>query len=310
MMPLLPMQSVQARVTRSTRAFSLLEMLIGMAMLSVIVLALFAMFNQTQKALIANAGQTDVMENGRAVMDLLIRDLGRARPSNIGATNLMILRTAEVPADASVQSIFGDGWLRANLFHDIFYLSENRPGRWTGAGLFVARDNAATSDDTVRTLYRYEDPRSVSLRGARGVQQVGDLFANFFNAGNGAYRTNNSSRLLDGVVFFRATPFGTSGQALDPTAWSHANVFPIPKDVLIGPNPSIGFPLNGTLFRGRAFPSSIELEIGVLPPELVERYRVLPPNPPGIRTRFLTNNLANILVFRQRVTMPVSPPNQ
>jgi len=37
---------------------------------------------------------------------------------------------------------------------------------------------------------------------------------------------------------------------------------------------------------------------------------VLPANPPGIRTRFLTNNLANILVFRQRVAMPVSSANQ
>lgn len=322
------MQSARARVTRSMRGFSLLEMLIGMAMLSVIVLALFAMFNQTQKALIANAGQTDVMENGRAVMDLLIRDLGRARPSNIGtnlvfvprstnvqerlnpAPNLMVLRTAAGPADASVRSNFLDGWRRTTLFHDLFYMAENRPGQWTGAGLFVAPENPATPDDAVGTLYRYEDPWPVSLRGARGADQANLLYTRFFN--NAAYRSSptNSSRLLDGVVFFRATPFGTSGQALDPTAWSQTNAFPLPMDVLIGPNPSIGFPLNGTLFRGRAFPSSVELEIGVLPPELIERYRVLPVNPSGIRTRFLTNNLANILVFRQRVTMPVSSANQ
>jgi prepilin-type N-terminal cleavage/methylation domain-containing protein len=328
MMKVLPMQNPRGRAIRSSRAFSLLEMLIGMAMLSVIVLALFAMFNQTQKALIANAGQTDVMENGRAVMDLLIRDLGRARPSNIGtnlvfvprstnvqerlspAPNMMVLRTAAGPSDPQVRAAFLDGWRRTTLFHDLFYLAENRPGQWTGAGLFVAPEDPATPDDAVGTLYRYEDPWPVSLRGARGADQANVLYNRFFN--NATYRSSptNSSRLLDGVVFFRATPFGPSGQALDPTSWPQTNAFPVPKDVLIGPNPSAGVPLNATLFRGRAFPTSVELEIGVLPPELVERYRVLPANPPGIRTRFLTNNLANILVFRQRVAMPVSSANQ
>ncbi|MFZ9853956.1 MAG: PilW family protein [Limisphaerales bacterium] len=322
------MQNPRGRAIRSSRAFSLLEMLIGMAMLSVIVLALFAMFNQTQKALIANAGQTDVMENGRAVMDLLIRDLGRARPSNIGtnlvfvprstnvqerlspAPNMMVLRTAAGPSDPQVRAAFLDGWRRTTLFHDLFYLAENRPGQWTGAGLFVAPEDPATPDDAVGTLYRYEDPWPVSLRGARGADQANVLYNRFFN--NATYRSSptNSSRLLDGVVFFRATPFGPSGQALDPTTRLQINAFPVPKDVLIGPNPSAGVPLNATLFRGRAFPTSVELEIGVLPPELVERYRVLPANPPGIRTRFLTNNLANILVFRQRVAMPVSSANQ
>jgi hypothetical protein len=268
------------------------------------------------------------MENGRAVMDLLIRDLGRARPSNIGtnlvfvprstnvqerlspAPNMMVLRTAAGPSDPQVRAAFLDGWRRTTLFHDLFYLAENRPGQWTGAGLFVAPEDPATPDDAVGTLYRYEDPWPVSLRGARGADQANVLYNRFFN--NATYRSSptNSSRLLDGVVFFRATPFGPSGQALDPTSWPQTNAFPVPKDVLIGPNPSAGVPLNATLFRGRAFPTSVELEIGVLPPELVERYRVLPANPPGIRTRFLTNNLANILVFRQRVAMPVSSANQ
>ncbi|MBM3902310.1 MAG: prepilin-type N-terminal cleavage/methylation domain-containing protein [Verrucomicrobia bacterium] len=328
MIPVLPNLKSRGCAARSRRGFSLLEMLIGMAMLSVIVLALFAMFNQTQKALIANSGQTDVMENGRAVMDLLIRDLGRARPSNIGtnlvfvprstnvqerlgpAPNLMVLRTAAGPSDPQVRAAFLDGWRRTTLFHDLFYMAENRPGQWTGAGLFVAPENPITPDDAVGTLYRYEDPWPVSLRGARGADQANLLYGRFFN--NAAYRQSptNSSRLLDGVVFFRATPFGPSGQALDPTTWTQTNAFPVPKDVLIGPNPAAAFPLNGTLFRGRAFPTSIELEIGILPPELMERYRVLPVNPPGIRTRFLTNNLANILVFRQRVPMPVSSATQ
>ncbi|MBN9691732.1 MAG: prepilin-type N-terminal cleavage/methylation domain-containing protein [Verrucomicrobia bacterium] len=306
---------------RRRAGFSLLEMLVGMGILSIIVLALFAMFNQTQKALLANVGQSDVMESGRSIMDLLGRDLTRARPSNLGsnivyvpgttqidevinpAANLVVMRTAAGPTDNNVRNVFLDQWRRDTLLHDVFYLSETEPGLWAGAGLFVAPEDPNNPDDGVGTLYRYEDRQPVNLRGARGAKRADLLYDRFFN--NAQYRANptNSSRLLDGVVFFRVTPFGPSGQALDRTSFSRTNLFPIPQGVLIGPDSRVGYPLNATLFRGQAFPSSLEVELGLLPTELLDRYRALPPSPPGIRSRFLTNNIANILVFRQRIPM-------
>jgi len=159
----------------------------------------------------------------------------------------------------------------------------------------------------VGTLFHYEDRQPVSLRGARGARQADLLYQRFFENANYRFNPTNSSRLLDGVIFFRVTPFGRSGEALDRTIWPQTNNFPIPNDVLIGPNPSINYPLNATLFRGRAFPSSLEVELGVLPSELLDKYRALPPTPEGIRARFLTNNVANVLVFRQRIPMATSP---
>jgi prepilin-type N-terminal cleavage/methylation domain-containing protein len=307
---------------RRRAGFSLLEMLVGMGILSVLVLALFAMFNQTQKALLANVGQSDVMESGRSIMDLLGRDLSRARPSNVGsniiyapgtaqinmvidpAANMVVLRTAAGPTNVNVRNAFLDQWRRDSLLHDVFYLSETEPGQWTGAGLFVAPEDPNAPDDGVGTLYRYEDRRPVNLRGARGAKMADLLYDRFFN--NALYRQNptNSSRLLDGVVFFRVTPFGPSGQALDRTSFSQTNLFPIPRDVLIGPDSTIGYPLNATLFRGQAFPTSIEVELGLLPAELLERYRVLSPD---TRANFLIKNLPNILVFRQRIPMATPP---
>jgi len=83
-------------IRRSQAAFSLLEMLVGMGILSILVLALFAMFNQTQKALLANVGQSDVMENGRSVVDLLVRDLVRARPSNLETNYVYVPGTTNI----------------------------------------------------------------------------------------------------------------------------------------------------------------------------------------------------------------------
>ena len=307
--------------------FSLLEMLVGMGMLSIIVLALFSMFNQTQKALVANAGQSDSMEGGRAVVDLIYRDLSRARSLNIetnyievpGTTNisqvippvvnLTIFRTADGISDPVVRKFYSDSWHRDSLLHDLFYLTETTPGSWAGAGLFVAPEDPSNPNDGVGTLYRYEDSAPLYISGKRGGQTADLLYQRFFITPG--YRTNmqNSSRLLDGVVFFRMTAFGPAGEALDPTIWSRTNIFPIPKDVLIGPNPNVSFPLPATTFRGRAFPTSLEMELGLLPTELLDKYRVLPLAPAGIRSRFLTNNAANILVLRQRIPMAVSPLN-
>lgn len=312
------------RGARRHAAFSLLEMLVGMGILSIIMLALFSMFNQTQRALLANVGQSDVMESGRSVMDLLVRDLVRAHPANLttnyvyqpGTTNiaeviqpaasLVIVRTAAGVTNATVRQLFLDNWRRDSLLHDLFYLTEVRPGLWTGSGLFVAAEDPNNPDDGLGTLYRYEDRQPVSLRGARGAERANILYRRFFENAQYRLQGTNSTRLLDGVLFFRTTAFGPLGEALDPTVWPRTNQFPIPNDVLIGPNNAISYPLNATLFRGRAFPSAVELELGMLPPELLEKYRALPEDPPGIRARFLTNNIANVLVFRQRVPMATS----
>ncbi len=326
------MKSLTSRTSacpRRTSAFSLLEMLVSMGILSLLVLALFSLFNQTQKALLANVTQSDVMENGRSIIDLLVRDLVRARPAGLGsnfiflpgttniqevvnpAPNLVVLRTTAGIANPTAKQLFTDGWRRDALMHDLFYLAEQRPGQWTGAGLFVADEDTRFPDHGLGTLYRYEDIQPVSLRGARAADRVWDLYNRFFGtSGNGLnYRLSptNSSRLIDGVVFFRVTPFGALGEALDQTLRAQTNIFPNPPDVLIGPDNTIPYNLSATQFRGRAFPSALELELGVLPTELLERYRALPQTPDTIRARFLINNAANILVFRQRIPMATSP---
>jgi Prokaryotic N-terminal methylation motif len=311
-------------------AFSLLEMLIGIGILSVVVLALYALFDQTQKALRSNINQVDVSEGGRSVMELLVRDVMRAQASGVNSnyivvpnpnriiveeppiqpgTNLVIMRTQAGLFGPPWQAVFGDNGRRTNALHELFYLVEQQPGRWVGAGLYVAGEDAINLNTGVGTLWRYEDTNSVPVQGVRAGEQVAVLNNRFLN--NSRYRTNYVSRLIDGVVFFRVTPFGSRGEPLDNTLLNEVlannSRYPIPADVLIGPriaNPV--FPVNGTFFKNRALPSALEIELGILPPQLVDQYRNLS-DVPAVQNRFLTNNAANVLVFRQRISLPAAP---
>ena len=85
------MFSARARKTAPGRcaprsAFSLVELLVVITLLSLIVLALMAVFNSTQTAFRASVTQTDVLEGGRAAMDMMTADLRQMAPS-LGGSN-------------------------------------------------------------------------------------------------------------------------------------------------------------------------------------------------------------------------------
>src|SRR5205807_126156 len=73
--------------TRNTKhashAFSLIEILVVVALLTVIILGLLAMFHQVQKAFRESMTQVDVLEAGRATLDKLGRELSEAIPSQL-----------------------------------------------------------------------------------------------------------------------------------------------------------------------------------------------------------------------------------
>ena len=73
--------SCRPRSRAGSRAFTLLEILVSVALLSFIVLGLFAMFNQTQRAFRMSMTQSDILEAGRAVMEMMPRELEQATMS-------------------------------------------------------------------------------------------------------------------------------------------------------------------------------------------------------------------------------------
>jgi len=62
------MKAAMTRLLRNQRGFSLIEMMVAVSLMLVIVIGLFAMFSQAQRALKMATTQVDVMEPGRATM--------------------------------------------------------------------------------------------------------------------------------------------------------------------------------------------------------------------------------------------------
>jgi hypothetical protein len=148
-----------------------------MALLSLIVLGLFAVFNQTQRAFMTSMGHTDVLEGGRTVTDMMLRDMEQLTPSGGIAINFLV-RAARNPS--GVSDLIGSDLtplkqnlpssalilpLRTNYLEDIFILTRQNQS-WVGIGycVRVADSTGAlypaqlgTGQAGVGSLYRFSE---------------------------------------------------------------------------------------------------------------------------------------------------------
>ncbi len=121
------------RVPRSAfrirAGFTLVEMLVTLALLSLIVLALMTVFNSTQKAFRASLTQTDILESGRLAMGLITSDLEAMTPSsspvntNVPNFNFYAALANYLTAPPLIQSLTASSQLRTNLLENFFSLS-------------------------------------------------------------------------------------------------------------------------------------------------------------------------------------------
>jgi prepilin-type N-terminal cleavage/methylation domain-containing protein len=308
----------------ANRAFSLVELLVSVGLLSIVILALYAMFDQTQRALRGSVGQVDVLEGARSAIDLVRRDLEQARPAGVLDGPHLVTRVSAAPSLVLNQtSLFQE---RQPVLQEFFGIRSVADRQWSAFGYFIADE----SDPTLRTrppigtLYRYEDrgpgpriPGEAILTNAairfivRGPTALATLEEHVLartgaGAGIGSvipYRTN-ASRVLDGVLNFKVTAFDSVGRPF--------NVFyptnQLPARPANGTVPPIGLRhlagglVTETSFTGPYMPAYVEVEVDALEPRLLDQYRALPDNP-AIRNRYITNNLARVQSFRQRIPL-------
>ena len=167
-----------ARSAFSDRGFSLVELLVAMTLLTLIVLALMAVFSSTQRAFRASVTQTDVLEGSRAAIDLISTDLRNLTPcdgtsnyvvQNVGQSGLNFFVTNNGYLDFTIssynykplmQSLVGSssGALRTNSLQWFFVLGRNNTS-WTGAGYIVN----SSSSSPLYPLYRFYAQTNVSL---------------------------------------------------------------------------------------------------------------------------------------------------
>ena len=291
--------------------------MVTVGLLTFIILGLLLMFNQTQRAFRSGMTQTDVLEAGRATLDLVSRELEQMSPSQVPdfvdaagiirrGTNFFIEPStnyllAGIPyafswTDPFIQELPGNNLPRTNLMQRFFFLSKANLD-WVGTGYEVIPDD---SYGCVGTLYRF-----VATNYPRGnVIALSDAFP----------RTNptNMSRIADGIVHLRLRAFANNGYLVTTNIFNRTNAsYPIRVN---GPytnvveavaynsaayNSAADLHQAACYFMGNAAPGYVELELGILEPQILQKYRSILARDPA-RT-YLSNHVANVHIFRQRI---------
>jgi prepilin-type N-terminal cleavage/methylation domain-containing protein len=280
---------VKKKIPTFIVGFTLIEVMVAMALLALIVIALMAVFTTTQTAFRASITQTDVLEGGRAAMDLMAGDLklmSASRGTNNGAVNFYA-NTNNLNYTPLQQQLVGSisGNERVNILEKFFILSrENQT--WTGVGYAV--DNSSSS--AINPLYRF----SMSTNVAASDPLV--LYRIFTNGLFASSPWTNMSHLIDGVVDLRVHAFDNNG-----TLMTNGYTFGQPitvKNVLFLPTT---FGENGFYMFSNALPASVEIEMATVEDQTLRRAEVL-----GFSS--LTNEAGKVHVFRQRVSIPNVDP--
>ncbi|MBW8863376.1 MAG: prepilin-type N-terminal cleavage/methylation domain-containing protein [Verrucomicrobia bacterium] len=297
-------------VVRARRsAFSLVELLIVMTLLSLIVLALMDVFSSTQRAFRASVTQTDILEGSRAAMELITSDLRRMSPSqdlsnrldypgypgfSRYAVNFFVTNNDNnYVYQPLIQPLTGGGASRTNLLQWFFILSRDR-NKWIGTGYAV--NSASTSD--IYPLYRFYGETNVSVDAAV-------LFNNFVSD---VFRgCTNMSHIMDGVVHLVARPYDLNGVIMTN---GYASGQSPPKNIWFSPPyPPVTGEVGFAMFNS-ALPASVELQMAVLEDQAVKRVasRGIPGQPVSPATAsaqwsYLQSQSGRVHVFRQHVTI-------
>ncbi len=297
----------------NVRAFSLVEILVAITLLSLIVLALMAVFNSTQTAFRASVTQTDVLEGGRATMDVMTADLRQMAPS-LGYSNSLVnlyYCNSNNPVNfyANTNFYYNTGPLiqpllaspdnrqRTNVLENIFILSRgnlNGSPTWFGTGYAV--NPAATTN--LNPLYRFYMTTNVEASPNPAM-----LFNIFMSSVTTSSFSNNWSHLLDGVVDLTVRAYDTNGVWMtNGYTFGYANAA---KNALFLPS-ALGE--TGFYMFSNTLPASVEIDLGVLEDRTLQRAGTWPNGSPA-QISYLAQQVGKVHIFRQRVNIPNVDPS-
>jgi len=279
--------SIENRKSKIEDAFTLVEVMVVVVLLSLIVLALMAVFNTTQQAFRASITQTDVLEGGRAAMDLMAEDLRELSPSlQNNAVNFYAANASGYPL---VQS-FLTGGQRTNVMENFFILKRNNQ-TWSGVGYAVY-----VTPTNLYSLYRFSMSTNVA---ASSPLALYNIFTN--DVYSGAW--TNLSHLMDGVVQLTVRAYDNQG------IWM-TNGYPSPTNATVA-NVQFYPPAFGEIgfcMTNNALPASAEIEMGVLEDRTLRRAESLSGNVTA-QSNYLAGAAAQVHLFRQRVAVPNVDPS-
>ena len=143
--------------------FTLIELLVSVFISVTILIALYMVFDRVQLVFRKGHGQSHVLERGRALMDMLVRDLETITPSDFPTYNLVsqsvnhtFLAAKDAPPNMTPaqQGLY---MLQTEPLHAAELCAVGFDGGWKvfGYGLY-SLDSTAPLSDLVGSLWRYE----------------------------------------------------------------------------------------------------------------------------------------------------------
>jgi hypothetical protein len=284
---------------------TVLELMVAVSLLTLIIVSLYSVFERIQRAFRHSANQADVLESGRAVNDLITRELEQIVPGKLaGGANFY----AQILTDTNAASpgynypytlvqTTPDGTTNHLQFWDLLFHNRqlaDQPDRWRAVGYAVRNSTNVYEppDDSVGALYRFE------YTFVRATNMI--AHTNFFNlslvtwplkAFQDVSYPNLFQKVLDGVVHFSVRSYDQNGAPIQD------NTTTVTNDVLVVSN-AVGNASLVMTYAGKV-PCFVDLEMGVLEPTTLQTIRGFPT--PQIRTSFLANQTSKIHMFRQRV---------
>jgi type II secretory pathway pseudopilin PulG len=284
--------------TRSTRAatraiagFTLLELMVAVGAMTLIVLVLYGIFDQTQRAMRSNIAQVDVLEGARAATDMLVMDIEQMTASQRAGTTNLHVRLITAPATLGLA---GPRPVQDIALQEFFMLT-SLGKEWRQIGYLVLPHRTGNSEQPVGTLYRVALSNHVSLMTSNGLSDR-------YFAERDWLRQNRTNalfqRVIDGVVHFRLRAFDTNGIPI----WRSD---PATNNVLAMRDPASGPRLDTDPFEilyafvDDALPAYVELELGIVEPQIFDQLKSMPN--PAMAYRHLTNQAARVHLFQQRI---------
>jgi len=285
---------------RSPIAFSLLEILVAVGILALIMVGLLAMFYQTQRAFRSGSMQVDVLESGRAINQLLSRELqeltlpGQAPKTNLAAVSYPPL---VLPLTSG-----GNGATREYRLQDLIFLTfrTRTNDEWVGT-IYTIGDAGPNAGLGVATLYQYST--TVPLDPANSPSDtLNRLYANLWNvyaATKNGPLASGFHRVADGIVHFKLLAYNADGLLYSNSFGNSFGGLTLFNVGNVGQN-------DYDYYFTNYLPSYLDLELGVLDPRAVAQFRARTNNPVLARG-YLTDHVGSIHLFKQRIPIRNSP---
>jgi hypothetical protein len=277
-------------------------------------------FNQTQRALRANASQTDPMEGGRFAMALLVTDLRNLTAAGVTPeTNFLaaLSPAINVPLLSALRMTFQPVLCRRSPVR-LERLSPGRPDleRLQRAPRTSWGGVPTTHQGSVRRGWRIVfsmrgvgwGPGAVRVRTYEPLRHAGPA-----QRGLPAAPAASFAQVLDGLCISRCGRMTAGlpddlaesrlvrGQQSAPEPGYQLGVDLLEQDPRVSSETL-------AMYRSNALPAAIEIEIGILEPESLAQFRRC--RRLSVRGAVLSNRAAQVQLFRQRVLIWQAPPLQ